>query len=101
MLVCHRVDACSLSLKSPTNPTVIFSKVRAATKVKAAIIVVFTSSGRAARYCYLFMHAYCPVLNEEIVQVLDLVLNFFYLILVSLFLGWLQNIDLQYQYLLL
>lgn len=49
MLVCHRVDACSLSLKGPTNPTVIFSKVRAATKVKAAIIVVFTSSGRAAR----------------------------------------------------
>lgn len=60
ILVCPGVDAYSLSLRTPANHTVIFSKVLAATKVKAAIIVVFTSSGRAARYCYLFMHAYYP-----------------------------------------
>lgn len=34
----------------------MFVQVRAAIKVKASVIIVFTSSGRAARYFYKWIH---------------------------------------------
>lgn len=59
------VSPASCSLHLYFNPSYSIFQVRAAIKVKASVIICFTSSGRAARYLIILLSIECARSSEN------------------------------------